>query len=266
MPHTKVHLSANLHLSLVTFISDYGYRDAHVAIVKAALWKLVPTATVLDGSHGIAAYDIMEAAVILRQLIYNTPEGTFHLVGLENGHDEKPPSFIAACWNGHYILTADHGLISLLGNVGTLESVSLKHDTTSFGTIHTLVPALAALLGGTPLSTLGPSVKPVRMLGREPHLTPEGISGSVMYIDQFGNLYTNITKSFLDLHASNRTCRVQVGRHILPHFHQHYGEVDEGELLAYFAHDNFLCVAIHGGKASSLLGMRVDSPVRVLLS
>lgn len=252
-------------MSLVTFLSDYGYRDAHVALVKAALWQLAPDATILDGSHSIAAFDLLEAAVVLRQLIHGTKTGTYHLIGLEHGYDQKPPTFLAARWGGHYILAADNGLLSLLGETDDAEAVSLGQNSTAFGTLHILVPALGALLSGKPLSSLGAAIKPVRMLGRQPHSTPEGISGSVQYVDHFGNLYTNITKEYLEHHANGRSCRVQVGRHILPTLNSHFAEVEEGELMAYYAHDNFLCIAIHGGKASSLLGMRVDSPIRVLI-
>jgi hypothetical protein len=101
----------------------------------------------------------------------------------------------------------------------------------------------------------------------QPVIEKNVIKGSVIYIDSFQNVITNISK---DLFST-----IQKGRDFILYFRKnesisqlswHYNEVPEGEKLCLFGISNYLEIAINKGNASGLLGLHLGDIVRVEFS
>ncbi|MFM7619515.1 MAG: SAM-dependent chlorinase/fluorinase, partial [Bacteroidota bacterium] len=71
-------------MSIVTLISDLGYKDHYVALVKAALLNANPTCIPVDISHAIGTGQVDHAAFLLRSVWNEFPFGTVHINGVDS--------------------------------------------------------------------------------------------------------------------------------------------------------------------------------------
>jgi hypothetical protein len=85
-----------------------------------------------------------------------------------------------------------------------------------------------------------------------PRATESGIDGTVLRVDRFGNLITNIDQVTLQKLPS--TVTVQIGSHVIPRIVATYAEVKAGELCALVGSSGHLEVAVNGGSAAATVG------------
>ena len=72
-------------MTLLTFTSDFGTRDAYVASVKGVLLTRLPELRIVDVSHEIPPGDIVAGAYVLAQAVREFPAGTLHLAVVDPG-------------------------------------------------------------------------------------------------------------------------------------------------------------------------------------
>ena len=95
----------------------------------------------------------------------------------------------------------------------------------------------------------------------EPQQAKRGIRGRILYVDHFGNALTNIANGLLA--GAGPVNAVAVGRiHRVP-LYRFYSEVDPGRPLALRGSCGFLEIAVNGGSATALLGVKVGDEVVV---
>ena len=94
----------------------------------------------------------------------------------------------------------------------------------------------------------------------------KNIVGHVIHIDHYGNLITNIKhKDYLEIQKinGNSSFQVQIGREIFDRLHEGYDEVEPGECFIFFNSEKVLQIGINMGRASELLGIRMDATVYI---
>ena len=104
----------------------------------------------------------------------------------------------------------------------------------------------------------------LQLIDRTAKITKKGIVGHVIHIDHYGNLITNIQhKDYLEIQKINgsRPFQIQVGREIFDRLHEGYSEVEPGECYVFFNTEKVLQIGINMGRASELLGIRMDATV-----
>jgi S-adenosylmethionine hydrolase len=85
-----------------------------------------------------------------------------------------------------------------------------------------------------------------------------------IYIDNFSNVITNITKDLFTRIQKNREFTLYFKKNEkISQLSWHYNEVPEGEKLCIFGISNHLEIAMNKGKASGLLGLHLGDIVRV---
>src|SRR5262245_53685545 len=94
---------------LITLTTDFGTRDSYVAQMKGELLRLgPPDLRLLDLGHEIAAQDVREAALFLRECVPRFPAGTIHVAVVDPGvGSERRP--IALEWQGQLLVGPDNG-------------------------------------------------------------------------------------------------------------------------------------------------------------
>src|SRR5262245_18908329 len=98
---------------IITLTTDFGLRDPFVGIMKGVILGIDPTAQVVDITHDIRSYDILEASFILDSAYRYFPQGTVHVVVVDPGvGSERRP--IAATYRGHTFVAPDNGVLSLV--------------------------------------------------------------------------------------------------------------------------------------------------------
>ena len=94
------------------------------------------------------------------------------------------------------------------------------------------------------------------------------ISGSVIYIDSYKNIITNINKKLFEEVGKNRNFEILVlsNHYRITKLNKSYQETPVGELLALFNSLNLLEIAMKDGNVSDLLNIQINSVVRIKFS
>lgn len=193
-------------MSLVTLTTDFGYKDYFVAAIKAALLQEIPEVKIIDISHKISPFNLTEAAYILKNGYKAFPKGTLHIIGVES---ELTPenSHLVMKFDGHYFIGANNGILSLVIENQIWEKVVEIniHQTviSSFPVLDVFVKVAGHLSRNGALEVIGKPIAAIKeLIDVNPVINELGnkLIGSVIYIDNFGNVVTNIKKSlFLEV-------------------------------------------------------------------
>lgn len=259
-------------MALVTFTSDFGESDYYVAAVKAAILSRNPAQAIIDISHKIKRHDIGHAAYVINQVYASFPANTVHLIAVDSVQ-KGLDSLVAVQLNKHYFVSHDSGIFSLIKPQPSTPSsptqgVELSGKQSTFPSRDYLALAAARLANGEPLSSLGtPKEELQTKINRQLKVTKREIVGQVIHVDHYGNLITNIDCKDFDtivkLLGGNVSYSIQFAREQFSRIHQNFNEVESGECFVLFNASGLLEIGINKGRASDLLSLRMETPVRI---
>ncbi|MCB0011206.1 MAG: SAM-dependent chlorinase/fluorinase [Anaerolineales bacterium] len=260
-------------MSFVTLLTDFGIRDGAANLMKGVIWRIAPDAKIADLSHTIGAQNLQEAAIVLRFGFPYFPAGTVHIVVVDPGvGTQRRP--LAARLGDQYFVGPDNGVVSLVLELvekagGTIQFVHtdkpaywLPEVSTVFHGRDIFSPVGAHLAAGVPLEALGTAIDdPVRFSLNRPEPTPSGLRGEIIFIDDFGNLHTNILET--DLAALPQTTVTLRGARI-EGIVKTFGSRPIGSLIAHIGTEHDLCIAVVNGNAAAQLGGQVGDIVEIV--
>jgi S-adenosyl-L-methionine hydrolase (adenosine-forming) len=253
-------------MAIITLTTDLGDKDIYQAALKGSILRSLPTVNIVDITHAVSAFNIQQAAFILKNSFHYFPDGTVHLIGIDTVYNDYT-RYLAVRHRNHYFVGADNGIFSLMFAEDPEEMVEINimqdHKFLHFPLADIFVKAACHLAKGGRLAEIGEPVDGVeKKMNLQPVIEKNLIKGVVIYIDSFQNVITNITKDFFN--------RIQQGRRFILYFKRnetitqlswHYNEVPEGEKLCLFGISDHLEIAINKGNASGLLGLNLGDSV-----
>lgn len=262
-------------MNIVTLISDLGTRDYYLAAVKAAALQAIPDLHWVDISHQIPPFNMGKAAFVMKNVWRDFPKGTVHLIGVETDWGLDTP-YVIVEKEGHFFIGTDNGFFSLLFNGEPADAVhrlNMKGDENlSFPTKTIFVPLAADILGDTVISDIADLKESYNSrTWITPVVEQDNIRGTAIYIDAYGNVVTNITRSLFDevVGKSDFNIIVRRGDSDLKSISRTYSEVPMGEKVALFTSGGYLEIAINrgvegsGGGAADLLGIKENDIIRI---
>lgn len=254
-------------MPIVTLTTDLGYDDHYAALLKGGILSRVPEASIIDITHNVKAFDIVQAALLLRSCWREFPAGSIHIVSV-NDLGMADPSFVCIDAHDHYFIGPDNGIFSLLFDRSPSHIVRLRTPTTpaTFPQARVCGEAVRILAHGGNLHRLGtPTPSIDQRMALQPVINKNLIQGSVIHIDHYQNAVANISRDLFDRTVDNRPFSVIVKRHPpIQTIHNTYAEVTVGETLCLFNSANLLEIAINAGKAAGLLSIEYGDPVRII--
>ena len=198
-------------MSIITLTTDFGYKDYFVSVIKAALLHEIPSTTIIDISHEISPFNHTEASYILKNAYSSFPKGTVHIVGVESEFTPENKHLVMR-YDGHYFIGADNGIFSLLREgipYEKLVEINIHNAIlTSFPVLDVFVKVAGHLSRNGSMDVIGKPIHHMKELrGVQPVLNESGnqLIGSVIYIDNFGNVVTNIKKNSFQEIQKTRT-------------------------------------------------------------
>lgn len=253
-------------MAIITLTTDLGDKDIYQAALKGSILKLLPNVNIVDITHSVAVFNVQQAAFILKNSFYYFPDETVHLIGIDTVYNSDT-RYLAVRYKNHYFVGSDNGIFSLMFNAEPEEivEINIMQDLKflHFPLADIFVKAACHLANGGKLKEIGlPITNIEKKMNLQPIVEKNVIKGSVIYIDSFQNVITNITKEFFN--------KVQQGRRFVLYFKRnetinqlswHYNEVPEGEKLCLFGISDHLEIAINKGNASGLLGLNLGDSV-----
>jgi hypothetical protein len=256
-------------MPIITLTSDWGLKDHFLAAVKGSIYKHFPGAIIVDISHEIASFDLNQAAFIVRNSWRNFPEGTVHILGMNTEASIATPHMVIF-YGGHYFIGADTGIFSLILDDLPEKIIELDiiqdSDYFTFSTRDVFVKAACHIAKGNPPEELGKLRNAiVQKIPFRPVIDGNLIKGKVIYVDRYENAYTNITETLFTSMTRGKKFIIQFrsDAYKIKKISKSYKDVVQGEMLALFSTTGLLEIAINQGKASSLLGLKVDQSILI---
>ncbi len=265
-------------MAIITLTTDFGHKDHFVGAIKGTIYNELPEAKIVDISHSISPFNIQECAYILKNSYKAFPEGTIHIVGV----DSEPTvenKHIAVYVDGHYFISANNGVISLITaeiKPDKIVEIDIRNPVHgSFPVLDVFVQVACHIARGGKLEVVGKSFMDLRILKEfSPRVINDGnsIVGSVIYIDNYGNVISNIQKSLFEAYRNGRNYEILARNKKISTIYNKYSEIIDfsqdkskrrgpGDLLALFNSAGFIELAIYKsdlntvGGASTLLGL-----------
>ena len=253
-------------MAIITLTTDLGDKDIYQAALKGSILKRMPTVTIVDITHSVAAFNVQQAAFILKNSFHYFPDDTVHLIGIDTVYNDYT-KYLAVRYQNQYFVGADNGIFSLMFDRDAQEmfEINIMQDLKflHFPLADIFVKAACHLAqGGAPGEIGLPVTGFEKKMNLQPVIEKNLIKGSVIYIDSFQNVITNVTKEFFSKVQNGRRFILYFKRNeTISHLSWHYNEVPEGEKLCMFGISDHLEIAINKGNASGLLGLNLGDSV-----
>jgi S-adenosylmethionine hydrolase len=255
---------------MITLTTDFGYQDPFVGIMKGVILAINPEAQVIDLSHGVPPQNVMAAALILQHSIRYFPTGTIHVVVVDPGvGSARRPILLEH--DGSYFIGPDNGVLSLAlerkqpNHVIHLSDLQYQLLPTS-ATFHgrdIFAPVAAHLSLGVPPTEFGQPLDTFVTLFMPQLIRSEHrVEGEIIYVDVFGNLFTNIRERDLT-GLSKDHARVALGQVELGNLVASYSAVSGGEFSCMFNSWGLLEIALNQGDARQRTGAKIGDRVVV---
>lgn len=247
----------------VCLLTDFGTRDPYVASMKGVIAARTDAA-IVDLTHAIAPFDVFEAAWFLRTVVPYWPEPAIFVAVVDPGvgSDRK---IVAARAGQRIFLAPDNGVLSLIADRDTeLRSVEnadlfLAAASTTFHGRDRFAPVAAALANGLALSAVGPSLPEiVRLRYDPPSYESDHVRGSIVAIDRFGNLITDIERgrvAFDDFELIARGLTID-------RVERNYADAQPGPFMIVGS-SGCLEISVANGSAAERLGIARLDPVEL---
>lgn len=253
-------------MAIITLTSDFGLSDYYVGVIKGAMLCQNPTLNIVDISHNVKTYDIVQGSFIIKNAYQAFPKGTIHVVSVNNFINTKK-CFIAIKHRGYYFIGPDNGLFSLVFEDKPKEIYRLNNfeDYRHFPLKDIYANAVGHITAGKPFKEIGKKAFNIQeRITLQPVVSKSQIRGSVIHIDNYENVIVNIPYVLFEQVARKRKFELFFKRYDpITQICTHYGEVPVGETLCLFNSTGYLEISVNLGKAASLHSLKIDDTVQI---
>jgi S-adenosylmethionine hydrolase len=284
---------------LIALLTDFGTRDTYVGVMKGVILSIAPQAQIVDLTHEVTAQAVLEGSARLEAALPYFPAGTVYVAVVDPGVGSEREVCVVETEVAR-LVAPDNGLLTLpirkqrplkvakwSAHVGG--AYVLPRISATFHGRDIFAPLAAHLAQGLPLEAIGavweaseasslptpsPSL-PLRLLEVPVPLTLSDAQGrpalelTVLYVDRFGNLITNLDEETLDRWMGDRgigeerlCVRFEAGEAPLV---RTFSDVEVGCLLAYRGSGGRLELAIREGNAANTLGLHTGSKLYLVV-
>lgn len=273
-------------MAIITLTSDFGEKDHFVGAIKGAIYSELFDVKIVDISHSVSPFNISQTAYIIQNAYRSFPKGSVHIIGVDSELNPEN-KHLAIKLDGHYFICADNGVLSMLCNEIVPEKmVEINiHDIiqSSFPVLDVFVKVACHIARGGTLEVIGKtidSIKSTKSLVPFINEDKTQIIGSIIYIDNYGNVVTNIKKDYFETIQKGRDFVISARNNKFKTVYSKYSDVvnfdvpedkrhDEGRGLVVFNSGGFLEIAVYRsnpytvGTASSLMGLDLMDTVTI---
>lgn len=248
---------------IITLLTDFGLADHYVAAMKGVILSICPQARLVDISHDVAPFAIPEAAYTLAQAWHYFPRNTTHLVVVDPGVGGARRAIVAEV-AGHRFVAPDNGLLTMVLDASprakvraiTAERYFRKPVSSTFHGRDIFGPVAARVAKGLAPARLGNQISdPVLgTFARPVRLAAGRWRGTVLKIDRFGNIITNL--DWATFHGiAQFPFKLKLGRRTLTSYYPTYSSVPNRLPFAIHGSSGYVEVSINQSHAASRMGV-----------
>jgi hypothetical protein len=189
----------------IVFMTDFGVVDDSVALCKGVMYSIMPEVRIVDLTHQVTPFSILEGARFLYGATPYYPAGTVFVVVIDPTVGSTRKAIVARSKRGQYFVLPDNGLLTLVEQRDGIEAAREVNNpewmiggkmSSTFHGRDIFSPVGAHVARGDDWTKVGPEldVKNLARLDLKPaKVDDQGLSASVIATDgPFGNLVTNV--------------------------------------------------------------------------
>ena len=258
--------------AIITLTTDYGTNDHLVGTLKGVLLKINPEVTIVDITHNVAPFDLLDGALAIGSAYSFFPPRTIHVVVVDPGvGTDRRPLLVTA--GNQYFIAPDNGVLSLvyereqdlIVRHANAEHYYLQPLSKTFHGRDVFAPVAAWLSKNWQPASMGEDISDFKRFGLPRPKSAEGtLKGIVMRVDTFGNLVTNFRAEDLpETSAENGAAAInlQIGDKQISRLVSTFAQGNAGEAIAYVGSSGYVEIAVNKGNASRTLGIGRGTPV-----
>lgn len=274
--------------SVITLTTDFGADDAYVAAMKGVILSTNPEVNIVDITHSVEPQNVYQAAFILGYTYRYFPKKTVHVAVVDPGVGSERRGVILKTPSALFV-APDNGILSyvideLSSAKGSVAQYSPDQDLVTLGKGFEVVAITEPRFWRQPVSTtfhgrdifapvaatltldispyeLGEKITSLHVF---PILKPlvdyqSKLTGTVLYVDHFGNLITNIKKSDLP----GKDILIEAAGQLIQGVARYYAEGEE--LMAIIGSSGYLEISLKDGSAADFLNIGIGDEIKVTL-
>lgn len=257
---------------IVTLTTDWGYKDFFSGMVKSRLLHDIPGVQIIDITHGIPKFDISQAVFVVKNACLSFPKGTIHIIDV-NSVETSENSFLVVLYKEQYYICTDNGLPATVFGDDYSQAVDIDvfqdSDFYNFAAYNLFCKVASLLAQDTPMEQIGtkvPALKQSTLMGCIENAN--NIIAHVVYIDDYGNCYLDITyEHFLEIRQkrdftlSLRNAIEEKTNQISNSYFDNSDQIMTGNLLLTVSATGYLQIAAKQDSAESLFGLEINASV-----
>ena len=273
-------------MAIITLTTDYGNKDYSVSSLKAKLISNIDNIRIVDISHDISPFNLSEAGYVLEGAFRDFPKGTIHILSVDS---ELTPEnrHIAIMYEGSFFIGADNGVFSLIfrdKKPDQIVEINLHSNYNyNISADELFVKVASHIKRSGPLNVVGTEIENIKEITNlRPVINKEinQILGSVIYIDNYGNVVTNITEKLFKEISKTRPFVINARNVKFSKIYKNYSDAidfslekkdreEDGKKIAIFNNLGYLQLCIYRsnpqtvGSASTLFGLNYRDVVSV---
>jgi S-adenosyl-L-methionine hydrolase (adenosine-forming) len=247
---------------IITLTTDYGTNDQLVGTLKGVILKINPDVTIVDITHHVTPFDLLDGALSIGSAYSYFPSRTIHVVVVDPGVGTSRRPLLVTSEN-QYFVAPDNGVLSLVyerdPNVvvrhANVEHYYLQPISKTFHGRDVFAPIAAWLAKSGQTASMGEIITDYKKFARpRPKAADGALKGIVMRVDAFGNLITNFREEDLSEEARQAgKVGFQVGTHAISKLLDTFASGASGEAFAYVGSAGYVEIGVNKGSASKTL-------------
>jgi S-adenosylmethionine hydrolase len=257
--------------AIITLTTDYGTNDHLVGTLKGVILKINPDVTIVDITHNVTAYDLLDGALTIGSAYSYFPSKTVHVVVVDPGvGTERRPLLVSA--QNQYFIAPDNGVLSviyehekesLIVRHANVEHYYLQPVSKTFHGRDIFAPVAAWLTKGWQTGSMGDEITDFKKFAiPRPKEADGALKGVVLRADAFGNLITNFrSEDFPESALAGGAIKLQVGNQAVTRLVETFAQGNNGEAIAYVGSSGYIEVGMNKGNASRALTIGRGAPV-----
>jgi len=270
---------ALLQNQIVVFMTDFGHVDDSVAICKGVMLGVNPDLRIVDLTHDVTPFNILEAARFLAGAAPYYPSGTVFVAVVDPGVGGTRKAIVAHSRRGQWFVLPDNGMLTLVDDHDNIDAAyDIQNPKWMIGsalssTFHgrdIFSPVAAHLARGDAPSEVGPALNVkllIRLPVRKAVVDAHGISATVIGTDgPFGNLVTSVAlDDFAQLgYSLGQAVRLKLaGKSLQIPFVKTFSDVPLGQPLLYIDSRGRLGLAVNQGSFASKYEVKVPETLDI---
>jgi len=263
----------------IVFMTDFGVLDDAVAICRGVMYSIMPEVRIVDLTHQVTPFSILDGARFLYGATPYYPAGAVFVVVVDPTVGSTRKAIVAKSRRGQYFVLPDNGLLTLVEQRDGIEAareitnsewmIGSKLSSTFHGR-DIFSPVGAHVARGDDWTKVGPEVPVndlVRLKLKSAQLDDRGLAAEVLATDgPFGNLVTNIdADDFLKLgYQRGQGVPVTMGdKQMKLKFVRTFSDVPLNQPLLYIDSRGHVGLAVNQGSFAAVYGIK--PPVEIFI-